>query len=227
MKKLLIAAIVLAGAFSSCNKIGGSAAIKSETDSLSNAMGTMLGAQLKGFNGVEFNTKIMAQAMQRVLDSKDDEMEAEIQKASEYFRNFMMVTLPAKMKKEGEEFLSKKANESGVMKTESGLLYTIESEGDTAVKPTATDSVTVNYRGTTIDGEEFDSSYSRNAPATFPLNQVIPGWTEGLQLIGKGGKITLYIPAELAYGTTGGHQLSNQVLIFEVELLDVKPAAKK
>lgn len=225
MKKLLIAAIVLAGAFSSCNKLGGSAAIKSETDSLSNAMGTMLGAQLKGFKGVEFNTKIMAKAMQQVLDSKDNEMEGEIQKANEYFRNFMMVTLPAKMQKENKDFLAKKETESGVMKTESGLLYKIDSEGDVNAKPQPTDSVTVNYKGTTVDGEEFDSSYSRNAPATFQLNQVIPGWTEGLQLIGKGGKMTLYIPAELAYGANG--PLANQVLIFDVELLDVKPSATK
>ncbi|MEG2758929.1 MAG: FKBP-type peptidyl-prolyl cis-trans isomerase, partial [Rikenellaceae bacterium] len=108
-------------------------------------------------------------------------------------------------------------------KTESGLLYEIVETGDMAIVPTSsTDTVTVNYKGTLSDGEEFDSSYERGEPAIFPLDGVIPGWTEGIKLIGKGGKIKLYIPSDLAYGNQG--PLAGEALVFDVELLDVKTA---
>ena len=94
--------------------------------------------------------------------------------------------------------------------------------GDENIKALSeTDTVKVNYVGTTIDGKEFDSSIKRGTPATFPLNRVIKGWTEGVQLVGKGGKIMLYIPSELAYGKRG--RLANQTLIFDIDLLEVMP----
>ena len=122
----------------------------------------------------------------------------------------------------GEKFLKENASKDGVKTTPSGLQYKIVKEG-TGKSPKATDTVLVHYRGTLLDGTEFDSSYKRNAPISFPLNQVIPGWTEGLQLVKEGGKAILYIPSKLAYGErgAGGAIGPNETLIFEVELLKV------
>jgi FKBP-type peptidyl-prolyl cis-trans isomerase FklB len=128
-----------------------------------------------------------------------------------------------KNKKEGEEFLAKNKSEPGVTTLPSGLQYTVitEGKGDMAK---ATDTVTVNYRGTLIDGAEFDSSYKRGQPATFRVTGVIKGWTEALQLMKTGSKWKLFIPADLAYGERGsGQQIGpNAVLIFEVELLSIQ-----
>ncbi|GAB4175770.1 MAG: FKBP-type peptidyl-prolyl cis-trans isomerase [Wenzhouxiangellaceae bacterium] len=123
---------------------------------------------------------------------------------------------------EGQAFLAANAQKDGVKVTDSGLQYRVIEEG-TGASPSATDRVTVHYRGRLINGVEFDSSYQRGEPATFALNQVIPGWTEGLQLMKEGGKYELYIPPELAYGERGapGAIGPNSTLIFEVELLDV------
>lgn len=129
---------------------------------------------------------------------------------------------------EGKKFLAENAKKEGVKTTKSGLQYKSITEG-TGPKPTATDMVTVNYRGTTIDGTEFDSSYKRGQPATFALNAVIPGWTEALQLMPKGSKYQVVIPSDLAYGPggTGGPIGPNATLVFEVELMDIaKPEAK-
>lgn len=123
----------------------------------------------------------------------------------------------------GKAFLAENAGKPGVQQTASGLQYKILKEG-TGKSPKATDTVLVHYRGTLLDGREFDSSYKRNEPISFPLNRVIPGWTEGLQLAKEGGKIELYIPSELAYGSrgAGGAIGPDETLIFEVELLEVK-----
>ena len=130
-----------------------------------------------------------------------------------------------KNKEEGAKFLAENKDKEGVKTTDSGLQYIIleEGEGDA---PKATDTVEVHYKGTLLDGTEFDSSYKRGQPATFPLNGVIKGWTEGLQLIKKGGKAKLFIPSDLAYGPRGaGRDIGpDATLIFEVELLDIKPA---
>jgi FKBP-type peptidyl-prolyl cis-trans isomerase FklB len=131
-----------------------------------------------------------------------------------------------KNKTEGEAFLKENATKSGVVTLPSGLQYKMITEG-AGVKPGSNDTVTVNYRGKLIDGTEFDSSFSRNQPATFALNRVIKGWTEGIQLLKTGSKCELYLPANLAYGETGsGMKIApNATLIFEVELLAVKSAA--
>lgn len=124
----------------------------------------------------------------------------------------------------GKQFLKDNANKDGVKTTASGLQYKIVKEG-TGKSPKATDTVLVHYRGTLLDGSEFDSSYKRNQPISFPLNHVIAGWTEGLQLLKEGGKAILYIPSKLAYGesgTPGGPIGPNETLIFEVELLKVE-----
>lgn len=132
-------------------------------------------------------------------------------------------TTPAENKAAGEAFLAENAKKPGVVTTASGLQYQVITEG-TGATPSATDNVTVHYKGTTLDGKEFDSSYSRGAPATFPLNRVIAGWTEGLQLMKEGGKSRLFIPSNLAYGERGaGRDIGpNSALIFDVELIKAK-----
>lgn len=122
----------------------------------------------------------------------------------------------------GQAFLAQNRDQEGVVETDSGLQYRVIEEGDGA-SPEATDRVTVHYRGTLIDGTEFDSSYAREEPATFALNQVIPGWTEGVQLMEEGGKYEFVVPADLAYGEEGrpGPIGPNSTLIFEVELIEV------
>ena len=128
---------------------------------------------------------------------------------------------------EGQAFLAANAAKDGVKVTESGLQYRVIEEGEGA-QPTAADRVTVHYRGRLINGVEFDSSYGRGEPTTFGLSQVIPGWTEGLQLMREGGKYEFFIPSELAYGERGapGAIGPNSALIFEVELVEVAGAAE-
>jgi FKBP-type peptidyl-prolyl cis-trans isomerase FkpA len=126
----------------------------------------------------------------------------------------------------GEAFLADNAKKTGVKTTASGLEYEVLTEGK-GPHPTPKDNVTVNYKGTTIDGKQFDSSYDRGQPAKFLLGNVIPGWTEGVQLMSPGAKYKFYIPAKLAYGENAPPNIGpNQVLIFEVELLSIdKPEA--
>jgi len=130
---------------------------------------------------------------------------------------------PAENKAEGEAFQAKNAQKPGVVTTASGLQYEILTAGNGS-RPSATDSVTVHYKGTTLDGKEFDSSYRRGSPATFPLNRVIPGWTEGVQLMQEGAKYRFYIPSNLAYGTrgAGGDIGPNATLIFDIELIKIE-----
>ena len=126
--------------------------------------------------------------------------------------------------KEGEEFLAENAKKEGVITTESGLQYIIMKEG-TGKKPTETSNVTVHYHGTTPDGTVFDSSVERGEPATFNLNQVIKGWTEGVALMKEGAKYKFFIPQELAYGANprpGGPIKPYMPLIFEVELISIQ-----
>jgi len=129
-------------------------------------------------------------------------------------------TSPEENQAAGEAFLAENATKENIVTTASGLQYEILVEGEGA-SPSSSTSVTVHYKGTSLDGKEFDSSYSRNAPATFPLNRVIAGWTEGLQLMNAGAKYRFFIPSELAYGQRGaGADIGpNATLIFEVELL--------
>jgi len=129
---------------------------------------------------------------------------------------------PAENKAAGEKFLADNAKTAGVVTPASGLQYVVFTEG-TGAQPKATDNVTVHYKGTTIDGKEFDSSYGRGEPATFPLNRVIAGWTEGVQLMKEGAKYRFFIPSNLAYGERGaGRDIGpNAALIFDVELIKV------
>lgn len=123
----------------------------------------------------------------------------------------------------GKDFLKENAGKPGVQTTKSGLQYMILEKGE-GEKPKAADKVTVHYRGTLLDGTVFDSSYDRGKPATFPLNRVIKGWTEGVQLMSVGSKFKFFIPHDLAYGAQGSSPKigPNETLIFEVELLEIK-----
>jgi len=131
--------------------------------------------------------------------------------------------LAQKNKDAGAAFLAENGNRDGVQTTESGLQYEVVTEG-TGDKPAETDTVKVHYTGELISGEVFDSSRERGEPVSFALNQVIPGWTEGLQLMNKGARYKLFIPSELAYGPGGNRAIGpNETLIFDVELLDINP----
>ena len=122
----------------------------------------------------------------------------------------------------GREFMEQNAKNDSVIQTQSGLQYMVLKEG-TGAKPGPTDEVTVHYTGKLLDGTVFDSSVERGEPATFPLDKVIPGWTEGLQLMSEGSKYRLFIPSELAYGSKGNQNiLPNSTLIFDVELIKVE-----
>lgn len=162
----------------------------------------------------------MADALRLFQERAMAQMEAE-QKAHQAEQ----AKLAAENQAKAEAFLSANAQKEGVVQLPSGLQYKIVSEGSGA-KPGVDDQVTVHYRGTLIDGKEFDSSYSRNSPATFGVSQVISGWTEALQLMPEGSKWELYIPSELGYGDTGAGGLigPNAALVFEVELLKVDAA---
>ncbi len=135
------------------------------------------------------------------------------------------VEMIAKNNKAAEEFLKENGGKEGITTTDSGLQYEVLTPADGA-KPKAEDTVKVHYRGTLLDGTEFDSSYARNEPAVFPLNQVIPGWTEAVQLMNVGSKIKLFLPPKMAYGDRGAPPViePGSMLIFEVELLGIETA---
>ena len=160
----------------------------------------------------------------------EDEMKAALQQLASEVRS----TQDAKAKeegavnrKEGDAFLAANKSKEGVKVLPSGLQYKVLTEGS-GPKPTASDTVTVNYRGTLIDGKEFDSSYKRGQPATFPVGGVIKGWTEALQLMPVGSKWQLFIPADLAYGDHGqGDIAPGDTLVFEVELLSIGEQKKQ
>lgn len=161
--------------------------------------------------------------------------EEEIQKIMTQFQADLRAKAEVKRKelaeknlKIGQEYLAANKTKEGVKTTESGLQYKIIKQGEGAC-PTDADTVTVHYKGTTIDGTEFNSSYKRNQPASFPLKGVIKGWTEGMQLMNPGSKFEFYIPAELAYGERGNRGIEpNSTLIFEVELISfTKPEPAK
>ena len=135
-----------------------------------------------------------------------------------------LTTMAESPLEKGEKFLAEKKTKEGVQTTPSGLQYKIVKEG-TGKTPAATDKVLVHYEGKLLDGTVFDSSIKRGQPISFPLNRVIPGWTEGLQLVKEGGKAILYIPSKLAYGsggTPGGPIGPDETLIFEVELIKIQ-----
>ena len=200
-------------------------------DKLSYALGIGIGSQLAGMGAKELNIDDFAQAIKDVISGaglKVDNAEAQtlVQnffQEQEAKQQAAAAEAGKAAKAAGEAFLAENAKKDGVVTLPSGLQYQVLKEGN-GKKPSATDQVVCHYEGTLIDGTVFDSSYKRNEPATFGLNQVIAGWTEGVQLMSEGAKYRFFIPYNLAYGEPGaGAQIPPfAALVFDVELIQVK-----
>ncbi|MDY4778772.1 MAG: FKBP-type peptidyl-prolyl cis-trans isomerase [Prevotella pectinovora] len=199
-------------------------------DKVSYALGLGIGQQLAQMGASNLNIDDFADAIKDVINGnvlKVPHKDAQTI-VQEYFRqqeeriNAIRAEQGKAAKAEGEKFLAENGKKEGVVTLKSGLQYEVLREGN-GKKPKATDQVKCHYEGTLINGQVFDSSYKRNEPAVFPLNQVIPGWTEGLQLMQEGAKYRFYIPYILAYGESGagGSIPPFATLIFDVELLEV------
>ena len=206
-------------------------ALKDTKDKVSYSIGLDIGTTFKK-QKMEINSDVLAAGVKDGLSGANPLLTPdEVRAVMTAFSNDMREKAATASKeagekntKEGEKFLAENKTKPGVKTTASGLQYLVEKEGS-GTTPKETDTVVVNYRGTMIDGTEFDSSYKRGEPATFPVNRVIKGWTEALQLMKPGGKYKLFIPSNLAYGPggAGGDIGPNATLIFEVELLSAKP----
>lgn len=192
-------------------------------DKVSYALGMSIGHQLQQMSATELNIDDFAQAIKDVFAAKAQLTDAEAQTAVQTFFQQKAEEQAAAAKAEGENFLAENAKKPGVKTLPSGLQYEVLREGN-GRKPTATDEVECHYEGTLINGQVFDSSYRRGETATFGLNQVIKGWTEGLQLMQEGAKYRFFIPYNLAYGEQGAGQAipPYAALIFDVELIKVK-----
>lgn len=192
-------------------------------DKLSYAWGLAMGRQLQGMGMKELNTDDFKDGVKAVFDGSEPAMSVEeAQKLIQDYLNDLQKKAEESAKAAGTKFLEENRKNEGVKETASGLQYVVEKEGEGA-QPSAEDEVTVHYTGRLLDGTVFDSSVNRGEPATFPLNRVIPGWTEGVQLMKEGARYTFFIPSDLAYGPQGipGAIPAHSTLIFEVELLKV------
>jgi FKBP-type peptidyl-prolyl cis-trans isomerase len=235
MRTKLLLCAALAAAIAGCNpKVENKEAnhgpkLESDEQKVSYGIGLMEGKRFKQDFNVDVDA-FTAGLKASLSDEKPLMTEEEIKTTIQAFGQKLMAKKETEQKAAGEKnkatsdaFLAENAKKEGVKTTASGLQYKVETEGKGA-KPKATDTVEVNYRGTLVDGTEFDSSYKRGQTVTFPVNGVIPGWSEALQLMPVGSKYQLYIPSDLAYGPggTGGAIGPNQALVFEVELVDIK-----
>jgi FKBP-type peptidyl-prolyl cis-trans isomerase FklB len=204
--------------------------LKTQKEKVSYIIGTDIGKNLKK-QSIDVNPELLFKGIKDAFaGDKFLLTDQEIQEVMGTFQQEMMAKQSEKMskiaaanKKEGEAFLEANKKKDSVITLPSGLQYKIVVEG-TGKTPTVNDTVTTHYRGTLIDGTEFDNSYKRGEPATFPVKGVIPGWTEALQLMKVGSKWKLYIPSNLAYGDRGAGQLigPGATLIFDIELISVK-----
>jgi FKBP-type peptidyl-prolyl cis-trans isomerase FkpA len=227
VKTVLFALIALF--LASCSQKPSDVKLKTEEDKIFYSMGHMLG---KNLEKLELNDSELA-ALYKGLSqaSKGAASEVDVQefqpKIQELFRNRIAKSSEKEVKK-GKDFLENFKKEAGVVTTASGLAYKVITAG-TGATPKADDTVEVHYHGTLLDGTVFDSSVERGQKITFPLNRVIKGWTEGLQLMKEGGKTKFVIPAELAYGDTGAPPKipGGATLIFEVELFKIVKADAK
>ncbi len=222
MKKRLVLALV------SSMGVGQALAVELDTDQkrMSYIIGYQIAQQIKG-DGVDLDMKIFTQAFKDVEEGKttrlsNEEAQATMQRIQEQ-RTKDAQKQAEQNKQKGQKFLAANAKKKGVKTTESGLQYKVLNAGS-GKTPKGTDMVEVHYRGTLIDGAEFDSSYSRGEPTSFPVNGVIKGWTEALMMMKEGDKWQLFIPPELAYGPRGAGAMigPDATLVFEVELLKVK-----
>jgi FKBP-type peptidyl-prolyl cis-trans isomerase FklB len=200
--------------------------LKDLKDKVSYSVGLSVGSNFRK-QGQDLNPDAVLAGLKDALSGKQPALsEKEMQETMEAWSKQMedkQKAVGEKNATDGVKFLAENKSKSGVKTTASGLQYKVIKEGSGA-QPKVTDTVTVHYRGTLINGTEFDSSYKRGQPASFPVNGVIKGWTEALQLMKAGSKYQLFIPSSLAYGerAAGADIAPNSTLIFEVELLDVK-----
>lgn len=223
---VVLCAVLIASMVTAAEKIE----LKTQKDKVSYGLGISIGTNLKN-QSIDVNPEAFAKGLNDVLSGNKPLMtEQEMREVMMAFQQEMVAkqlerskSFGEKNKKEGKPFLDANKKKEGVVTLPSGLQYKVIKEGQ-GKSPKAVDTVTVNYRGTLIDGTEFDSSYKRGEPATFAVNAVIPGWTEALQLMKEGAKWQLFIPSNLAYGEKGAGNIigPNAVLIFEVELISVK-----
>lgn len=223
MKKTVIsilAAVLL------CGGLYAQTPLKTALDSASYAFGMLIGKNLQRQMPADLNVDLVMKAMGASLKNETQPFEA--QTANEIFTAFSQKAQSAageKSKAEGKKFLEDNKKRPGVTVTASGLQYEVLKRGDGKESPKATDQVKVHYHGTNIDGSVFDSSVERGEPISFGLNQVIAGWTEGVQLMHVGDKFKFFIPSELAYGERSPSPKikPNSTLIFEVELFEINP----
>ncbi|MDL2283078.1 FKBP-type peptidyl-prolyl cis-trans isomerase [Odoribacter sp. OttesenSCG-928-G04] len=221
--KLFLAVSVIAFIMSSCNSgsvTSTDATLRSEKDSASFYVGYMLGSNVAG---MDVNMQALVAGMNNAVQKKN--LDIDMQQMQMVVMSYMQkeATKIAEINRvKGEKFLAENAEKEGIQKLECGVQYKVITEGN-GPKPVETDKVRVHYIGTLIDGTEFDSSVRRGEPAEFGLTNVIPGWTNALKEMNVGSKWMIYIPSELGYGERGaGQQIGpNEVLIFEVELLDI------
>ncbi|MDD5711449.1 MAG: FKBP-type peptidyl-prolyl cis-trans isomerase [Smithellaceae bacterium] len=211
------------------------ATLTDQKDKVSYSIGLLMGKDFKS-RSIDINTDLFVKGLKDAFSgAKPALTDEEVKKTMAEFQEEVKAKAEATWKaqsdknlREGETFLADNAKKEGVKTTASGLQYKVISEGKGPI-PTANDTVTVNYKGTLIDGTEFDSSYKRGTPATFNVKGIIPGWTEALQMMKTGSKWQLFVPGKLAFGERGaGPQIGpNSTLIFEVELLSINPPAEK
>lgn len=211
------------------------ATFKNDQEKVSYVIGHQIGSNFKR-DGLEVNLDVLVNGMKDALADKKSPVTAdEQQKLMQDLQKKLREKAEAKRKQEGDKnaevgkkFLEDNKKKDGVKTTPSGLQYKVLAEGK-GDAPKATDTVKTHYKGTLIDGTEFDSSLKRGQPATFPVNGVIKGWTEALQLMKPGAKYQLFIPSELAYGERGaGEQIGpNATLVFEVELIEIVKQEEK
>lgn len=222
-KNILFAAIVMLTGIPALVVAADSADLKTDPEKNGYSVGYDVGRSIKRqIMGVD--TDSMARGLKDGVSGAAPALpDSEMQQRFAAVRQESAQKILENNKQDGEAYLAKNKGAKGVKTTASGLQYKVITAGK-GKQPTAEDTVTVNYRGTLIDGTEFDSSYKRNQPATFPVKGVIPGWTEALQLMKEGSKWMLVIPSSLAYAERGAGNMigPNSTLIFEVELLSIK-----
>lgn len=236
MKYKLLLAVAMSTAIIGCNQQAAEPVkpvLDDEVKRVSYGMGLGLGQRIKQ-EPFDIDVDVFSQGIKDAIAGNEPLMtQQEIATEMQAFQQQQVANQQEQMNKvgeqnklDGEAFLAENATKEGVVTTETGLQYKVLTEGDGA-KPGATDVVEVNYAGKLLDGTEFDSSYKRGASVSFPVNGVIPGWTEALQLMPVGSKWELYIPSDLAYGpggTSGGPIGPNATLVFEVELIAIEPS---